>query len=526
MQFEETDDDLKAFYLKKIDLLAYLSVWKAPWNKCFLDITMMEKFWPIDEIGEMIEQRASHPDYNHSDSICFPEEGWLEDLLTKTKLSLSDTSTISMLVLSMIQGLDHPLVEPTALDETQKEDIVKEEQLYRECIQSFPKYMPDGLDAQGQEFHQRHLANLQEMLTVGLATLLMTHGRDKEALEIYPELLGGFDLTSGAVTDAVELAAETVEYYGGDIKSGGIEESPAEVGGDLNPKDMIKAGYNEAIIEKRYDSGKKMLEIALDLIPEFLDSDSGDLIPDALDQAVDELLASQSKEYFSHYDIGMAAEELYNMGEFELARKYYLLDRAATQIVETPPNPGYSRDGREMQWNRALGLAELGAGRYSDAHKHLLAALDTAKQYSSPTDFTGRHVKEPYLVDLKLHFWLLLLNWKRDTDANSVWSEVSTSDSFDYGVRSFVECELIHGKFVFVAPVTRKFFSWLDENGHEERKAEFIDKQKLVMRKLPGLAVTKTKVDDIESSDVLLSAYLAYLLEHEFKDVYDAFVDR
>ncbi|MBP6744921.1 hypothetical protein KA344_06775 [bacterium] len=458
-----------------IDHFTYLEIWGAPWQKAWLDLALLENRWDGNEIGRMVEERISYPDYAAKVTTPYPQPGWLEDLLKTIKPTSSDSRMLSIVIGHMADGVSQNM--QILMKTIRREEAAQESQLaeaiYNEAIAAFSNYTPAELDQPGIELHRSMIDLSIRALRLSLSTHLMLQGREAEAEQSFPGI--------GKLADPAQNKAFMSELIGETLSS--LQPNPEiaqaqwpadehdrfypgkETETDDNAKHLVWTGNSE--FHQNHDGveAKRKWQAALDILGNFIDTETGAVEQEQLARAA----ALFDKTPYSIPLIGLVSQTAWNLLEldaFDLARRYLLLDQALKSRQDSPSSQahGYMKDLTAMLDHRYMGIALTGLGRLEEAEFHLLAAIEIAKKHATPQDVTGRKIEEIALSGTELLYWLLLTQANRTADADKLWQEFESRQSSGLAIEKWIAARTRAGDLQSPQIVQAKLLSRENKN--------------------------------------------------------------
>jgi hypothetical protein len=153
MSSEDDEREKLALDQLTIDHFTYLAIWGAPWQKAWLDLALLENRWDGNEIGRMVDERISYPDYAAKVTTPYPQAGWIEDLLKTIKPTSTDSRMLSIVIGHMADGVSQnmQILMKTIKREEAAQESKLAEAIYNDAIAAFSNYTPAELDEPGIE---------------------------------------------------------------------------------------------------------------------------------------------------------------------------------------------------------------------------------------------------------------------------------------------------------------------------------------------------------------------------------------
>lgn len=449
MSSDDHEREKLALDLLTIDHFTYLAIWGAPWQKAWLDLALLEDRWDGNEIGRMVEERISYPDYAAKVTKPYPQQGWLEDLLKTIKPTSSDSQMLSIVIGHMADGVSQNmkiLMKTTRREEAAQESMLAEA-IYNEAIAAFSNYTPADLDEPGIELHRSMIDLSIRALKLSLSTHLMLQGREAEAEQSFPGIGKLADpaqikpFMSELITETLSSLQENTELAQAQWPADDRDRfyPGKETENDDNAKHLVWRGNQEFHQNEDSAAAKQKWQAALDILGNYIDSETGAVDQEQLARAA----ALFDKTPYSIPLIGMVSQtawKLLELDAFDLARRYLLLDQALKSRQDSPTAHahGYMKDLTAMLDHRYRGIALTGLGRLEEAEYHLLAAIEIAKKHATSQDVTGRKIEEIALSGSELLYWLLLTQANRTADADKLWQEFESRESSGLAIENWI----------------------------------------------------------------------------------------
>ncbi|HEY9730932.1 MAG TPA: hypothetical protein V6C89_03420 [Drouetiella sp.] len=402
-----------AFDKMQIRQFAALAAWKAPWEKSWLSLGMLERRWSIDEIEKMIADDAKS--YQGLPAITFPTRGWLKDLLDKTAPGFMESAFLATELMHIADGMSEDLRVASGLkksDDVENRELV--EPLYRESIENFSLYLPSGLSDSDLTAYQKQRDNVVRQLEMALSAHMLLSGRSAET-QIASLLSGGPISNFAFVLDRVfqsvgENTKEELNFLAAVENIDAIDSADTP---DGNVKELICTANDDFLAHRPRSAILEKYARALSLL-ELKERDD------------DEALARAARQYSeTHYSapvvggLFFAADKTLSLRDYRLARIYILLDEKV-RALEADQQYGFSKYLTEFMHNFTLAKALMQLDRIDEAEKIVSEWATSAQTYETPQDTTGRTLGS-LLVSRVMALYSLLLDLGDKGSSSSKW---------------------------------------------------------------------------------------------------------
>ena len=548
---DKEDMEALAYDHTRVDNLAQLLAWGAPWFRCWGEINTLEERWPIGEIEKMVNERAKHPDYCQNVSVKYPNKGWFGDLLKTTRPGFFEVQKLSLVLGDMTMYMSHDVKSLfNELTEEEEKERTLAIEILKESIDAIDNYCPDRLDEKGKELFSRSRAMLLSTLKMQLASIINKESPD-EAEELFPgignpEMFLESDEVSDRIVDIVELAQESVEYMN-EQSVFGLEESfeetlsnqeveaSIEEGGfskaddDRNPKFHLYRAYENCLISgEKPDKVIEHTESAFALVDNFLNPESKDVDEEKLFEVAEEF---NKIDYFDYHSMYMdeLSRKLMEYKRFSLARKVLMLNYVIENLNDEG-YPGYRKASEEMFYRNSLAMCLLEEGKFQEAKENILRAYELAEIYHKPTDVTQRVVAERFVTKYGVNLWLISHLNGDNEEAENRWEEVIKRESFKSDFDGFINDLYLSLEYKWLAIILTKF---LINSGKERNLPEaariknlFIGKsedEKLTDRMqnmITNSGGDKSKVGNKDENQDVLKKFLLFLEENKHSELH------
>lgn len=481
----ESERELLAYDLSKIDCLAQLKAWQAPWNKCWTEISALEERWPIEEIEQMVDERARHPDYHQNKRIPYPENGWIEDMLRATQPGILELQVISLILANLGRTMSHDIKSMFG-NLTETELIEREEGLaiLKASIEAYSNYRPkNDRNPEGERLLENTRRLSLKTLEMALASLL--YCGDDSPEQIAQQDLQNFSSESLAIRikELIDHAQETAQYMKTESAFGSDSPDPIEENNDAysplpdpatrndtNPKHLLHEAC-ETLLRKdgEQEIAAARVERAFRLLPPFIDPDTMDLLPEQLKRAAREY---KDTEYIddSILTLSFLAESLSTIEEYELARQVILLELALMEL-DSKRVGGYEKDTDELFCLKPLGYCLMALKRYEDAVSVLERSVTLCQACIKTRDITGRALDPYHLLAEKLKLWICLKFMGQESKAMGLWKEIRALDNFSIDIDGFFDYALHQGQFEELSLILEQILEVSGENTPETEEA-------------------------------------------------------
>lgn len=420
----EAEEEALVFDRMQIDLFSVLAAWNVPWQQSWRSLGTLERRWSREEIEKMVVEGKA--EYQPLCSIAFPTRGWLNDLLYKTKPHTLPTSFLGTEIMYIADAMSEDLRVASGIkraEEIENRELV--EPLYREALETFSDYLPEGLNESEREVHKFQRAHLVQSLQMALSAHLLLSGQARTGAYLsapttnsMPDFSGMADRvvqtsTSSASAPELELPSKT-----SGVKAG---TSTATSENETNAKHLIRTANDDVLAHKIRSSIIDKYKRALDLLG-LNDTSGGDKLLSDLDKAARQYVDTP----YSMPILGglfFAADKILTLKDYELARVYLLLDDKV-RAVENEQLYGFAKYLNEFMHGFTLARALMQLGRIEEATKIVSAWAESAETYELPQDISGRTLGSLFVTQILARYALLLDLSGRAKESAKWWQRV------------------------------------------------------------------------------------------------------
>ncbi len=425
---KEAEEEALAFDQMQIDLFAVLAAWNVPWQQSWRSVGMLERRWPAEEIQKMVAEGEA--EYNAQPSISFPTRGWLNDLLYKTKPGILPSAFLGTEIMHIADAMSEDLRVASGIkkaEEIENRELV--EPLYREALETFSEYLPEGLNETERDLYKFQRDHLLQSLKMALSAHLLLSGQVRSAARMYPTMpanpIAGF---AGIVEQVMHSTTEPASSnYEDSTKTLNSRTSAAVAENEANGKHLIRTGNDDVLSHKPRLSILESYTKAL-LVLGVTDTKGGDNLDIELDKAAHRFVDTP----YPVPIIGglfFAADKILSLRDFDLARIYLLLDEKV-RALENEQSYGFSKYLNEFMHSFTLAKTLMQLGEIEEATKIVSEWAKSAETYESPQDVTGRTLGSLLVTRILAGYALLLDLSGKGNESATWWQRVLTRSGY------------------------------------------------------------------------------------------------
>lgn len=417
----EAEEEALAFDRMQMELFAVLAAWSVPWQQSWRSVGKLERRWSADEIQKMVAEGKS--EHQSQPSISFPARGWLNDLLYKTKPGILPTVFLGTEIMHIADAMSEDLRVASGIKKAEEIEYRQfVEPLYREALDTFSDYLPEGLNETERDVYKFQRDQLVQSIKMALSAHLLLSGQNRSGARVTApaapanpmEEFAGLaqkvmQSTVGAPSPAVEVSSKTSGKKAGAL-------SAAE--NESNAKHLIRTANDDVLAHKVRSSTLEKYTRALKLLG-LNDTKSGGASQADLDKAARQFIDTP----YSMPIVGglfFAADKILSLKDFELAQVYLLLDAKVRTLEDDKSSYGFSKYLNEFMHGFTLARALMQTGKFDEAANIVREWAESAEAYELPQDITGRTLGS-LLVTRILALYALLLDLSGKAGESTKW---------------------------------------------------------------------------------------------------------
>ena len=422
----EAEEEALSFDQMQIDLFAVLAAWDVPWQQSLRSVELLKKRWTIEEMQKLVAEGKK--EFQSQPSISFPARGWLNDLLYKTKPGTLATGFLGTEIMHIADAMSEDLRVASGIKKAEEiEHRALVEPLYREALDTFSEYLPEGLNETERDAYKFQREHLIQSLKMALSAHLLLSGQTRPGLRV---------LSPAAATSMADFAgiADKVMQSTADAAPAQALDDPSKTSGknagtlttvaenESNPKHLIRTANDDVLAHKLRSSILEKYSRALKLLGLNDTKDGGGILESDLDKAARQFADTP----YSMPIVGglfFAADKILSLKDFELARVYLLLDEKVRALAKEQ-SYGFSKYLNEYMHGVTLAKALMRLGENEEATKIVGNLAEAAETFESPQDITGRTLGSVFVTRILARYALLLDLSGKATESSKWWQRV------------------------------------------------------------------------------------------------------
>lgn len=252
----DAEEEALAFDRMQLGLFAVLAAWNVPWQQSWRSVGMLERRWSAEEIQRMVAQGEA--EHKAQPSISFPTRGWLNDLLYKTKPGILPTAFLGTEIMHIADAMSEDMRVASGIkkaEEIEHRELV--EPLYREALETFSEYLPEGLNETERELYKFQRDHLIQSLKMALSAHLLLSGQVRSGARMYAQVpanampvnpIAGF---AGIVEQVMQATTAPDPSNNEDASKAVSSRTPAAVAeNETNAKHLIRTANDDVLSHK------------------------------------------------------------------------------------------------------------------------------------------------------------------------------------------------------------------------------------------------------------------------------------
>ncbi len=423
---DEAEDSALASDRMQISLFAALAAWSLPWQQSWRSIELLERRWTAEEIRKMVAD--GEVEYRSQPSIVFPARGWLNDLLYKTKPGSLPAAFLGTEIMRIADAMSEDMRVASGFkkaEEIEHHELV--EPLYREALETFSEYLPEGLNETERDLYKFQREHLIQSLKMALSAHLLLSGQSRPGARSNPQVAAdSMPRFAGLVGNVMQSTANSVSSSNSEnsLKASSAKViTDAVAASESNAKHLIRTANDDVLSHSpRLPTLKKYIQ-ALTLLG-LTDTEGGEALESTLDKSARRFIDTPYSMPMSGA-LFFAADKILSLRDFDLARVYLLLD-AKVRAFETEQSYGFTNYLIEFMHGFTLAKALMQLGKVDEATAIVADWAKSAETNESPQDISGRTLGS-LLVTRILALYALLLDLSgKEAESATWWQRVLT----------------------------------------------------------------------------------------------------
>ncbi|MBS1954308.1 MAG: hypothetical protein JST89_08980 [Cyanobacteria bacterium SZAS-4] len=423
----EAEEEALAFDQMQIELFAVLAAWSVPWQQSWRSVGQLERRWPAEEIQKMVaEGKLAH---QSQPSISFPARGWLNDLLYKTKPGILPTAFLGTEIMHIADAMSEDLRVASGIkkaEEIEHRELV--EPLYREALDTFSDYLPEGLNEKEREIFKFQREHLIQSIQMALSAHLLLSGHVRPGVRVAtPAPINPMEDFAGLAEKVMQSTPGTGPSMSPEVSSKASGKNVGAVSAsenDSNAKHLIRTANDDVLAHRLRSKILEKYARALTLLG-LKDPGGGGASESELDKVARQFIDTP----YSMPIVGglfFAAGKILSLKDFELAQVYLLLDARVRALENDQSSYGFSKYLNEFMHGFTLAKALMQLGKFEEAANIVREWAESAESYELPQDITGRTLGSLFVTRILALYALLLDLSGKATESLKWWQRVLT----------------------------------------------------------------------------------------------------
>ncbi|CAN5680954.1 hypothetical protein BH10CYA1_BH10CYA1_64310 [soil metagenome] len=423
---KEAEEEALTFDRMQVDLFAALAAWSVPWQQSWRSIGMLERRWPAEEIQKMVSEGEA--EHKAQPSISFPTRGWLNDLLYKTKPGMLASAFLGTEIMHIADAMSEDMRVASGIkkaEEIENRELV--EPLYREALETFSDYLPEGLNETERDLYKFQREHLIQSLKMALSAHLLLSGQVRTGARMYPPMpanpMVGFAGIVEKVMETTTDPSSSIYEDSSKTSSVNVQTLAAVAKNESNAKHLIRTANDDLLSHKPRSSILEKYTQAL-LLLGLTDTKDSASLESELDKAARRFVDTP----YPMPIVGglfFAADIILSLRDSHLSRIYLMLDDKV-RALENDQSYGFSKYLNQFMHSFTLAKALMQLGKTEEAAKIVGQWAKSAETYETPQDVTGRTLGSLLVTRILARYALLLDLSGKENESATWWQKVLT----------------------------------------------------------------------------------------------------